>query len=146
MRNHSSFNSYKNSLFEHCLLKMMSIAYPLPCALPSEVQDKIYLFVLGIDGTPSSRAFKNELRRYYGVKKQKTWNIYHYWGIQEFGRQCEMNFSNSAIYPLHIWCDIRMALLQSSAHALDRNAHTKEVVRLTKLIRTIFLRRYRALT
>lgn len=127
---------------------MISDAYPLPSTLPQELQDKIHIFILGTEGTPSSRLIDQVLVDYhkrFPAKKRREWNIYAYWGIQCFGRQCEMDSRNSHIYPLNIWCDVRLMMCSYNADAIKMKVTSQEFYKLEELRRTLFKRRYNEL-
>jgi hypothetical protein len=127
---------------------MISAAYPLPSNLPQELQDKIHMTILGTEGTPTSRLIKQVLFDYHkrsSSKKKREWNIYAYWGIQCFGRQCEMDSRNSHIYPLHIWCDVRMMMCSYNSDAIKMKVTLQEFTKLEELRRTLFKRRYNSL-
>lgn len=125
---------------------MISDAYPLPDALPRELQDKIHMHILDAEGTPSSRVIKQTVADYYKKsskkKKQREWNVYSYWGIQYFGRQCEMDSRNSCIYPLHIWCEVRKMMLSYNFESDSRTNGEQQFYKLEELQRGIFKRRY----
>ena len=127
---------------------MIADAYPLPDNIPEDIKYKIRMLVLGMESTPSARVISNELKRYKrynrsSSKMVKEWNIYSYWGIQCFGRQCEMNTRNSHIYPLNIWCDVRLMMMRSYAtHPAMDKVTSKEFRKLEELQTTIFKRRY----
>lgn len=127
---------------------MISDVYPLPAFLPQELQDKIYMMILGIEGTTSSRLVKQVLIEYhnrFSAKKKREWNIYAYWGIQCFGRQCEMDARNSHIYPLNIWCEVRLMMCSYNSDAIKMKVTSQEFYKLEELRRALFKRRYDAL-
>jgi len=144
---HFIINNRINTSFTITLSKMISDAYPLPIRLPEAIKYKIYMIVLGMESTPSARVFNKELTRYKrynraAPKKIKEWNIYAYWGIQCFGRQCEMDSRNSTIYPLNIWCDVRLMMrAYGEIPPLDK-VTSKEVCKLEELQRKMFNQRY----
>ena len=127
---------------------MISEAYPLPSTLPQELQDKIHMTILDVEGTPSSRLIKDVLIGYharYSGKKKREWNIYTYWGIQCFGRQCEMDSRNSHIYPLHIWCEVRLMMCTHGTGNLHPKVSLQEFYKLEELRRSLFKSRYEEL-
>jgi hypothetical protein len=127
---------------------MISAAYPLPSIIPQEVQDKIHMYILGTQGTPSSRLIDQVLVDYhkrFPAKKRREWNVYAYWGIQCFGRQCEMDSRNSHIYPLHIWCDVRLMMTSYNSDAIKMKVTLQECYKLEKLKSDLFKKRYKAL-
>jgi hypothetical protein len=126
---------------------MISDAYPLPDNIPEDIKYKIYIMLLGMQSTPSARVFNDELLRYKrhnrsAPKKVKEWNIYAYWGIQCFGRQCEMNSRNSHIYPLDIWCDVRLMMMSYGAHPAIDLITSNEFTKLVRIQRMQFKQRY----
>ena len=129
---------------------MIADAYPLPARIPEDIKYKIYMNVLGMERTPSARVFNNELLRYKrhnrsAAAKTKEWNVYAYWGIQCFGRHCEMNSRNSHIYPLDIWCEVRMMMCQYNRNPLVDLVTSKEFCKLAEIQRKMFKQRYYAL-
>jgi len=120
---------------------MISSAYPLPSIIPDDIQIKIHMIILGTEGTPSSRAIKQAVSDYHKRFKKREWNIYTFWGIQYFGRQCEMDSRNSCIYPLHIWCDVRLMMMSYTFV----NITPQIMKQMHELQKELFRRRYNAL-
>jgi hypothetical protein len=86
---------------------MTEIINQLP--LPSDMQYKIFIYLLGLEGTSSCRVFKNALIEYQTKNKKankipKEFNIYKFLGINVCGRQLEINELNisSVIYEIRI--------------------------------------------
>lgn len=124
---------------------MLSQVYPLPSFIPEDIKNIIYLHLISLDNTPSARAFKPTLIKYYNNGKRfikdkdkdkdakgREWNIYTYWGIQVFGKQCEINSRNSFIYPIEIWCDIRLSMCK---HQPVKNKSALDEINRLELMR-----------
>lgn len=61
--------------------------------LPSEIQYKILIYLLGLEGTPSCRVFKDALVVYHERNKKTTkpFNLYKFLGTKTCGKQWEIN-------------------------------------------------------
>ena len=93
---------------------MTEIINQLP--LPSDMQYKIFIYLLGLEGTTSCRIFKNALIEYQNKnnkkvdKKLKEFNIYKFLGTNVCGRQLEINEDNIS----SITYEIRIAQFDSN--------------------------------
>ena len=122
---------------------MTEIINQLP--LPSDIQYKIFIYLLGLEGTSTCRVFKNALIEYQNKnkktnKKSKEFSIYKFLGTNSCGRQLEINEDNIS----YITYEIRIAQFDSNEDNLTKGS-IRSIRKYMWILQERFKMRYKML-
>jgi len=123
---------------------MTEIINQLP--LPPDIQYKIFIYLLGLEGTTSCRVFKNALIEYQNKnkktnKKPKEFSIYKFLGTNTCGRQLEINEDNIS----SITYEIRIAQFDDTSEDNWTKGSIRNIRKYMWILQERFKMRYKML-